>query len=72
MREKKIRGLIEGCINHHEMNEHSYRRMYSDGGRGTTNVTKDEVIDLILEHLGLEVVEFEPRRAELLPKEKKI
>ena len=66
MREKKVRELIHVCIDHHEMNEHKYRRLYSGGERGTTDVTKDEVIDLILEHLGMEVHEFAPRRAELV------
>lgn len=66
MREGKVRELIDTIIDYHEGNEHRYRRMYSNGERGTTDVTKDEVIDLILEHLGMKVHEFTPRRAELV------
>lgn len=55
MRANKVYEAIMNNIEHHEMNEHMYRRPYKDGSRGTTKVTKNKVIDLILEHLGLEV-----------------
>lgn len=52
---QKVIDLIQANIRHHEMNEHSYRQRLKSGSRTTTNLSKDDLLDLILDYLGLEV-----------------
>lgn len=67
---RKVIDQIHACIKHHEMNEHMYRARCRSG-RSTTDLTKDELLDMILDHLGLEVrMEDRVRVAQLVPKKK--
>jgi hypothetical protein len=69
---RKVIEQIHICIKHHEINEHMYREPTRSGGRSTTSLTKDELLDMILDHLGLEVqMEDRVRVACLVPKAKK-
>jgi len=70
MRKSKVVELVRANMRHHEVNEHMYRHKLSGGGRMTTRISKDELLDLILDHLGLEVVE-QPSQGILRKKETK-
>jgi len=54
MRKSEVYEAINNNIEHHKINDHMYRPV-SGSGRITSSATKDEVIDLILAHLGLKV-----------------
>jgi hypothetical protein len=63
-------GCIKANIEHHEDNEHRYRQPCGNySGRSTTSVTKDELFDLILNHIGMEVKETTTVNAKLVPKQ---
>ena len=72
MRRSKVYDAIKASINYHEMNTHSFGKPFgTDGDRETTNYSIHEVIDLILDHLGLDIVEVEiPRTIKIVEREK--
>lgn len=70
MRRGKVCELIEASIAHHEMNTHSFGEPIAGCyDRATTNYSIHDVLDLILDHLNLEVVEVvTPRSVKLVKK----
>jgi hypothetical protein len=78
MTRKKLLNMIKTNINHHVKNDHQYKphHVCKDkigtyiGERYPTDLSKDALLDMILNHLGLEVCFERTRRIYLKPKEK--